>query len=166
MPDGFVCGTCGQFHAELPFEFGADAPAAYYAIPDAERASRCELTSDLCLIDAREFYVRGCLEIPVIDGPRPFVWGVWISLSQSSFQRLIELWESPERESEPPCFGWLCTALPTYPETLHLKTNVHNRAVGYRPLVELEPTDHPLAVEQRHGITMARVQQIAELLLH
>jgi hypothetical protein len=30
----------------------------------------------------------------------------------------------------------------------------------------LEPTAHPLAVEQRSGITRARVQQIAEILLH
>jgi len=30
----------------------------------------------------------------------------------------------------------------------------------------LEPTDHPLAVEQRHGITMARVQEITEMILH
>jgi hypothetical protein len=47
-----------------------------------------------------------------------------------------------------------------------LKTNVHTREVGVRPLVELEPTDHPLAVEQRDGIAMARVQEIAELNLH
>jgi len=32
--------------------------------------------------------------------------------------------------------------------------------------VELESTDHPLAVEQREGITMDRVQEIAEALLH
>jgi hypothetical protein len=38
--------------------------------------------------------------------------------------------------------------------------------VGQRPLVELEPTDHPLAVEQREGITIARVQEFAELLQH
>lgn len=35
-----------------------------------------------------------------------------------------------------------------------------------RPLVELEPTDHPLAVERRTGITLGRVQEIAETLLH
>jgi hypothetical protein len=35
-----------------------------------------------------------------------------------------------------------------------------------RGLVELEPTDHPLAVEQREGITFARVPQIAERMLH
>ncbi|MGW1264432.1 DUF2199 domain-containing protein [Streptomyces drozdowiczii] len=33
--------------------------------------------------------------------------------------------------------------------TLNLKTRVHTRPVGDRPFVELEPTDHPLAIEQR-----------------
>ena len=56
--------------------------------------------------------------------------------------------------------------MPLYPETLHLKTMAHTRPVGMTPLIELEPTDHPLAVEQREGITMARVQEIAEKLLH
>jgi hypothetical protein len=165
-PQGFFCGKCGQFHAELPMDFGADAPVAYYSIPQQQREARCKLTSDLCIIDEQEFFVRGCLEIPVVDGPRPFVWGVWTSLSKQSFKRMTELWESPGREAEPPFFGWLCTSLPLYQRTLLLKTNVHSRPVGKRPFVELQPTDHPLAVEQRQGITMDRVRAIAEALLH
>lgn len=147
-------------------EFGADAPAPYYLIPQEDRETRSELTSDLCMIDTEHFFIRGCLEIPVVDGPRPFVWGVWTSLSMQSFKRVGEMWESAGRENEPPFFGWLCTALPLYPDTLHLKTHVHTRPVGQRPYVELEPTDHPLAVEQREGITMDRVREIAEALLH
>lgn len=41
---------------------------------------------------------------------------------------------------------------------------IHPRADGIRPYIELEPTDHPLAVEFREGITMERVQEIAEQL--
>lgn len=163
---GFLCGKCGQFHAELPMDFGADAPAAFYSIPEAEREARCDLTADLCMIDEKEFFVRGCLEIPVVDGPRPFVWGVWTSISYNNFKRMAELWESQQRETDPPYFGWLCTSLPLYPETLLLKTNVHTRPIGHRPFIELEPTDHPLAIEQRNGITMDRVREIAEALLH
>lgn len=166
MTNGFLCGKCGQFHAELPMEFGAEAPVGYFLIPEDARKARCDLTSDVCMIDEKEFYVRGCLEIPVVDGPHPFTWGVWTSVSKQSLKRMAELWESPGREKEPPCFGWLSTSLPLYPETLHLKTHVHARPVGQRPFVELEPTDHPLAVEQRNGMTMDRVREIAEVLLH
>lgn len=166
MSDGYLCRVCGQQHSDLPMSFGAEAPATYFMIPENERPTRCDLTPDLCLIDDNQFFVRGCLEIPVIDGSQPFVWGVWASLSEKNFRRMAEIWETPGRESEPPCFGWLCTSLPLYPETLSLKTNVHTRLLGQRPFVELEPTNHPLAVEQRTGITMDRVREIAEHLLH
>ncbi len=66
-----------------------------------------------------------------------------------------------------PYFGWLSTTLPLYPQaTLNLKTHVHSRPPGRRFLLELEPTAHPLAVEQRDGITLDRVREIAESLLH
>ena len=42
---------------------------------------------------------------------------------------------------------------------------VHPRD-GMRPYIELEPTDHPLALEQRNGIPMARVAQIYEARVH
>lgn len=38
--------------------------------------------------------------------------------------------------------------------------------VGERPVIALEATDHPLSLEQQHGITMARVQQMAEAAWH
>lgn len=166
MTEGFYCRTCGQHHADMPMDFGADAPAPFYAVPEGERKRRCDLTSDICVIDQKEFYVRGSLEIPVVDGPRPLVWGVWVSVSDKSLRRIAEIWEKPGREFEPPFFGWLCTSLPLYPETLSLKTHVHTRPLGERPFVELEPTEHPLAVEQRTGITMDRVREIVEQLIH
>ena len=83
--EGFICDTCGKFDAELPMDFAVATPFPSLAIPAAERSARCYLTSDVCVIDAKEFYIRGCLEIPVIDGPRPFAWGVWVSLGEKSF---------------------------------------------------------------------------------
>ncbi len=126
----------------------------------------CGLSSDQCVIQRQAFFVRGLIEIPVTDLGEVFSWGVWVSLSPEKFARATELWEIPGRESEPPYFGWLSTDLPIYSSTINLKTNLHTRPVGQRPLIELEPTDHPLAVEQRNGITTARLQQITETLLH
>jgi hypothetical protein len=42
---------------------------------------------------------------------------------------------------------------------------VHLRSGGRRPAIELEPTDHPLAIEQREGISIARVEEIAAQLM-
>jgi hypothetical protein len=163
---GFICSTCGQFHEGVPMVWAADQPYYTFEIPQEERETRVELTEDLCILDGQHFFIRGLLEIPVVDGAGPFAWEVWSSLSRQNFERTVELWKAEGREHEPPYFGWLSTSLPGYPETLNMKTNVHTRPVGVRPFIELEPTDHPLAVEQRVGITMARVQQIAEQMLH
>ncbi|QDT59442.1 hypothetical protein SV7mr_19490 [Stieleria bergensis] len=162
---GFHCATCGMWH-DLPMEFGANAPTIYNNIPEDERESRCELTEDLCVIDDEFFFIRGCLELPVIGNDEPFIWGVWASLSNDSLKRCHEIWEQEGRESEPPFFGWLSTSLPLYPETMSLKTQIHTRPVGQRPFVELEATDHPLSIEQRDGVTMDRVREIAEELLY
>lgn len=125
------------------------------------------LSSDQCVIRGEQFFVHGLIEIPVIDSDELFSWGVWVSLSQENYDRMAQLWETQGRENEPPYFGWLSTQLPVYaPTTINLKTHVHTRPVGERPFIELEPTDHPLAVEQRKGITLARVREFADILLH
>lgn len=105
---------------------------------------------------------RGCIEIPVIGTDEPFVWGVWVSLSEENFELTLEHWDDPDREKLEPMFGWLSTVLPLYPETINLKTYVHTRSMDLRPYIELEPTDHPLSIEQREGMTIDRVKEIAQ----
>ncbi|MFN7953611.1 MAG: DUF2199 domain-containing protein [bacterium] len=89
-----------------------------------------------------------------------------VSLSERNFVRAQQLWTVPGREAEPTYFGWLQTALPYEPSTLSLETQVHTRPVGERPFIELRATDHPLSIEQRRGISLARVQSIVERALH
>lgn len=147
--------------------YGADAPA--YWDPSLAGDESSTLEQEQCIIKAEHFFVRGRLVIPVTDAApgTEFDWGVWVSLSRDNFARALSLWTTTGREREQPYFGWLSTELPLYqPSTLSLKTHVHTQPVGQRPLIELEPTDHPLAVEQRTGIMLARVQEIAETLLH
>jgi hypothetical protein len=163
----YLCRSCGARHDGLPMSYGTDAPA-YWDSSFADDGSST-LGQEQCIIKAEHFFVRVRLVIPVTDASpgTEFDWGVWVSLSRDNFARALSLWTTPGREHEPPYFGWLSTELPVYqPSTLSLKTRIHTQAVGRRPLVELEPTDHPLAVEQRAGITRGRVQEIAETLLH
>jgi hypothetical protein len=125
------------------------------------------LEDETCIIQAQHYFVRARLVIPVLDAEEDFEWGVWVSLSRDNFGRILDLWTTQGREQEPAYFGWLSTHLPPYAtETLNLKTEVHTERVGARPHVVIEPTDHPLAVEQRSGITMERVREIAGKLLH
>jgi hypothetical protein len=146
---------------------GYGLPSPDYWSDDLAGDPRNSLDPETCVINEQGYFVRGLIEIPVVGSDEPFVWNVWVSLSRESFSRAVDLWEKPERATEQPYFGWLSNQIAVYPQsTLNLKTNLHTRPLGERPLIELEPTDHPLAVEQRTGITTARVREIAETALH
>ena len=161
----YVCSTCGEHHEGLP-GLSADAPLYYYSVPQPERADRCRLDADTCVIDEEFFFVRGCLEVPIIGESHPFIWGVWVSLSRKAFDDFLRLYPEKHRSHAEPLFGWLSASLKGYPETENLKTMVRLRDHGQRPFIELEPTDHPLAIEQRSGISIARVGEILSTYFH
>ncbi|MFJ7941791.1 MULTISPECIES: DUF2199 domain-containing protein [Bacillaceae] len=160
---GYQCKCCGNYHDELPLSYGSPVPDYYEEVPFEEQEKRIEMNEDVCIIDDEYFFIRGCIELPVMDGEDPFIWDVWVSLSETNFDKMMEYWEVEGREKDlKPMFGWLQTSIPCYPETLNLKTMVHTRPIGLRPSIELEPTEHPLSIEQRKGIGFKRIKQIAE----
>jgi hypothetical protein len=160
MQYAWTCRCCGKQFDTLPLDWAFDAPAYWTSIPEGERATRGKLSSDFCTAD-EHYFIRGCLQIPIIGSDQQFVWGVWVSQSAESFKRATELFDRDPDPDEAPRFGWLSNEIHIYqPSTLHLKANVHFRPVDSRPRIELQPTDHRLAVEQRIGITLERVQEI------
>jgi hypothetical protein len=164
----FVCKSCGQQHDLSEISFGAEAPVQWNLISDEDQANS-ELGGEQCVIETRGkryLFVRACLDLPIAGTDRVFTWGVWVSLSESSFLEMSEHWENPSRTSLGPYFGWLCTKIPEYPDTVFLKTMVHQRAVGQRPRVELEQTEHQLSIDQHQGIEPARMQEIISKILH
>ncbi|MFZ0953405.1 MAG: DUF2199 domain-containing protein [Candidatus Sulfotelmatobacter sp.] len=162
--EGFQCHTCGKWHQGLPLDYAYDAP--YYWSESLRADGDSFLNSDFCVIKKKDFFVRGLIEIPVIGRDEPFRWGVWTSLSKSNFDRIVDLWRDPKLLEEPPYFGWLSNSIELYPHTLNLKINLHSKDISRRPYLLLEQTDHPLAIEQRVGITMERLREIAERSLH
>ena len=61
-------------------------------------------------------------------------------------------------------YGWLSNVVPTFENPFAQKCNVNVRPGGLRPLIELEPTDHPLAIAQRDGISLEDALQIAKVI--
>jgi hypothetical protein len=162
----FKCHTCGEIHEGMP-TFGYEFPIYYLDVPKEQRDERCDLTSDTCIIDNELFFVRGCVELPVHGEEEPFIWGVWVSLSEKSFDRFLELYDVAERNQEEPFFGWLNGCFADYAtKDVNLKTHVHLRNDGTRPYIELEKTDFPLAIEQCEGISKERLIEIYEMMNH
>jgi hypothetical protein len=161
----WTCSCCGKQYDKLSFAYALDEPDRWGAVPRAERRHRGVLGSDTCVIDQREFYIRGRIVIPVLGYDEPFIWGLWASVSRDSFERFGQLWDIAARDQEPPFLGRLGSDIPIYPKTFDLSCHVHLKNARRRPSIMLDAIDHPLAIEQRDGITLDRVKEIAAVVL-
>ena len=150
----------------MPLDWAYDSPVYW----DGGRGDDDWLSEDLCTwtddAGERSYFIRGVLEIPILDSTDTLGYGVWSSLSKDPFDEVWQLWDSPARIEAEPYFGWLSNSLTGYTETLNLPLDVAVQQVDERPLLLLHDGDHPLIQEQRRGISMARVQEIAELNMH
>jgi|tagenome__1003787_1003787.scaffolds.fasta_scaffold20696623_2 hypothetical protein len=157
----WTCSCCGTIFDTLPMDYAKLAPDNWFALPEAERETRARLSSDLCAIDGREYYVGGCVEIPVWDSPEMFVWGAWVSVSRESFFDILDKWDDPVAGEEEPHIGWLRSRFEGYPDAAAVCCRVHRRSKNLRPRIVLESADYPMALEQRDGITLDRIKRIA-----
>jgi hypothetical protein len=146
--------SCGLEHAGLPLSFAADYPDPYANLDREARELRAIAGSDQCIIDQEEFYIRGCLEIPIIGTSEVFLWGLWARVKETAFDEISDHWESEGREKTiGPYKGRLANALSIYPDTLNQRLEVQIKPVGSRPLFILEDAENLLAIEQRSGLT-------------
>jgi hypothetical protein len=165
--ESYRCATCGESHSELPMSFAADFPDMYANMKSDEREARATMGSDQCIIDSQWFFIRGCLEIPVIGHDEPFLWGVWASVREEVFDEISDCWEQQGRENlHGPFKGRLGNSLRVYSETLNLKVTIRIQSVGTRPLFIVEEAEHPLAMEQKSGISLNAAIELASLLIH
>lgn len=166
--DAWVCSGCGSSHSGLATVFGPDAPDSWHDAPPAVRNSG-GLTRDQCDLEwqGREFtFIRGHIVIPIMDRPgEEFVWSVWSTLTPEDRGRIGLLWDSPDRARLAPMPGRLANALPYEPDPTGIALLVQHREPGVVPRFTVSPeSDHPLAVEQRDGITWHRVAELNQLL--
>jgi len=163
---GFQCASCGKWHDELPLYFACDEPLYVAELSETDRAKYVTTLGDfreLVRDGTRNYFVLGVVEIPILGTNDTFGYGLWTSLSHESYvaARAALAKQAPAGSF----FGWVSNRLDGYPDTINLRSRVHMRA-NTRPWIELEPTDHPLAVEQRNGITLERVHEIVQHALH
>jgi hypothetical protein len=163
------CGSCDEWHTGLCLDFGYDSPHYWRneygkAIDDIDKNNRPAtfLTEDLCVIEDKDFFVRGIINIPIFGTAEEFRWGVWGSLSRENFETLLAMNDDPARKELQPMFSWLSTDISDYPETLNIKMYVHIQPPGLRPTFELQPSDHPLSQEYCNGITPTRIHEIMQ----
>lgn len=165
----FKCNCCGDLHEGSP-SFGYRMPDQYACLSEEQRMAMGRLTEDICTIKHQEgtdYFIRAVLEVPIHGVEEPFLWGVWVSLSEKSFNRYVETYDDPVEGDG--FFGWVCNEISAYPFDRSRPADVRVQLGRARPKVVLHRADDerdPLVIDQVHGISIARAQEIAEQALH
>nr|WP_237212715.1 DUF2199 domain-containing protein [Ruegeria lacuscaerulensis] len=171
----YKCSQCGKTHVGSP-SFAYRYPTYYFDVPEDEREKRVRATEDLCQIDpssdedgdATIYCIRVILEIPIKGAKEPFTWGVWVTQSKESFEKYVDTFD--EDQSSQSSFGWLPVTMPFYKSSEagapfeHLECDVHWGSPGQRPKACLWESEHPLAVDQRSGISWQKASEMANLI--
>jgi hypothetical protein len=150
----YVCSQCGFAHEGLPAST-CRAPTLWLEATETERAEDFRLSDDFCAFKNEHYFVRCVLQIPIVDSDSEvFEFGVWSTLSADNFKRYYDTFDDLDQSKLGPMFGWFSNRLADYPDTQSLACSVVPQDNRQRPLIVLEPTDHPLAIQQREGVTL------------
>jgi hypothetical protein len=153
---GYTCAVCGEAHDDLP-DIGFRWPDPYFGIPEGEREDRIRATSDICVIDEEDYFIRGVILLPVHEREEPLGLGVWVSQKRENFQTYIDNFDTPDIG---PFFGWLSNRLPFYAiDTWATKAMAHFQGNGQRPLICPEP-DNPIYQDHVRGISLHRAWEM------
>ena len=166
------CSQCGEEHDIFSIEPRYGRPDAYLRVPVEEREFRTRCGNDWCRLRDRagqqeEFYLRVTLPIEILGEDRQLHWGVWVEVTQSVYERILDLWDDPNQDSEPPLPGTLANEFPDYSSTLGLRGSIHLRGPSMAPRFWLEKgSDHLLAREQRSGVYPERALEWVSRFVH
>ena len=166
------CSLCGAEHDLFSIEPRYARPDAYLRVPAEERDQRARCGDDWCRLRGRDaeqqqYFLRVTLPVQVLGETRQIHWGVWVEVTRPHYERVMELWDDPVQDREPPIFATLANALPGYPSTLHLPGTIQLIGPSRAPQFQLSASlDHPLAQEQRSGVYPERALEWVARFLH
>jgi len=161
----YICESCGQEHEEWP-ALSFVSPTSYDALSDEDKKNIAELDSDFCVIkypDQTDKFIRCTLTMKVNDHCENLDYGLWVSLSEKSFQDYADNFNNENHETK--YFGWLSNILLDY-EVASIPTTVFTRTGNQRPeIVPHEDFDHQFVRDYYNGITKKEAERrIAEML--
>lgn len=164
-PTEFVCSTCGKVHSELP-ALGFGSPHYYNELNETDKKEIAELTDDFCVITYEgqiDRFIRTTLSIPINHECQELDYGVWVSLSEKSFDEYkAEFNNNVEGKTY---FGRISNKIADYDEsTLGLHVNVNTRANGKRPYITVHRVEHELISDLENGISMNEAEKRIEKL--
>jgi hypothetical protein len=156
----FICECCGETHESWP-ALTYNSPNSYFNLSEEQKTNIAKIDSDFCTIthhDQTDRFIRCTLTQKVIDNCQDLEYGLWVSLSEKSFEDYSENYNNENYEGK--YFGWLSNNLPDYDFSESIPTTVYTRNGGLRP--EIIPNDnfeHDFVKDYYNGITKAEAEK-------
>ena len=155
----YTCTVCHETHEDLP-ALGFITPDPYAELSAAQRAEfQAECDDNFCIIrypDQTDRFIRVVLDIPIIDHEETLEYGVWVSVSEASFNDYRAHFDD---DHEATYFGMICNHIAGYePSTMFLHCNVNTQPDSRRPFIAPHQAEHPLVRDYTHGISYAEAQ--------
>ncbi|KMQ64358.1 hypothetical protein ACM46_08685 [Chryseobacterium angstadtii] len=154
----YICECCGEEKEDWP-AIAYNAPLFYHQLSE-EELKNAELTSDLCTVQYSEhihYFIRAVMVQEVAESCQDLEYGIWVSLSEKSFNEYVENYDNEEFETG--YFGWLSNFLPDYIEE-HIPMNVIvNNKVGRPFIYPHQDFDHPFVHDFYNGITLGEAEK-------
>jgi len=160
----YTCTSCGQQHDSWPAL--AYSSPVFYDDLSPEQKRKCELSKDFCIMNFAEetdLFIRCTLTQKVNDHCEDLEYGIWVSLSETSFNDYSDNFDNEDHEAG--YFGWLSSTLIGYEDTLSIPTNVNTRTGGFRPeVIPHEDYDHPFVRDYYNGTKEEAERRISEMI--
>ena len=150
----YTCSCCGQEHYEWP-ALTFKSPDNYDSLSQTDKETIAEIDSDFCIVnhpDQTDKYIRGTLKQKVNDHCEDLEYGLWVSLSEKSFDDYSDNYNNENHETT--YFGWLCNDIPEYEFNASIPRTVFTRTGNQRPeIVPHKDFDHPFVKDYYDGIS-------------
>ena len=162
----YICLCCGEEKEDWS-AIAYSAPYPYFQLSE-EELKNSELTPDLCVIrypDETCYFVRAVLIQEVNESCQDLEYGIWVSLSEKSFNEYVENYDNEEFEGG--YFGWLSNYFPDYEFNESSPTDVIvDNKIG-RPFVYLhESHEHPFVKDFYSGISKEEAERRIDVILN
>ncbi|MCF2875556.1 MULTISPECIES: DUF2199 domain-containing protein [unclassified Tenacibaculum] len=156
----FICSECGQVHSEWP-ALTFNSPTNYDFLSEEDKVALGRINSDFCEIDFEEgtgLFIRVVLTQKVNGFCENLDYGLWVSLSEKSYSDYKTNFNNENHEAG--YFGWLCSMIPEYDDTMSIPCNVITKTGNSRPeIFPHQDFDHPFVRDYYNGITKEEAEK-------
>lgn len=156
----YRCNCCGEEHEKWP-ALTFNSPDPYYFLSDNEKQEIAELGSDFCIInysDQTDRFIRCTFSQLVTDHCDDLDYGVWVSLSEKSFNDYKDNYNNEAHEVI--YFGWLSNNISEYSFEESVPLNVVTQKGNQRPRIEPHSSfQYPFIDDFYNGITKAEAEK-------